>query len=116
MKIVTNVITGEVTHEPYTDEELAQIEASKPSEAELLTQWRNTCKIRRAALKLALDDAGLLSAVETAIQTAPKAMQIKWAEEESFKRLDSDLVNFAKTQLSMSDSEIDDLFKLAETK
>jgi hypothetical protein len=46
--IEKNVITGKVTKRPYTQEELANIEASKPTQEEL--GKRNLAKLRREAL------------------------------------------------------------------
>lgn len=83
---------------------------------EKLDEWRKNMSVRASAIRLALLEQDLLDEVETAIKSAPRAMQIKWEFEVTIKRLDSDLVNFAKSQLDMTDIQIDNLFELAKTK
>jgi hypothetical protein len=81
-----------------------------------IEQWRDKCTVTDVALRLALHEVGLLESVNNAVKTAPAPMQLMWDREILIRRNNVDLISFAKTQLSMADSEIDDLFKLAETK
>lgn len=109
-----NVETGEVVTRQMTEEEQAEYNARILTDAEKLQRWRESCEVTSEKFKLALADDGIYPTVITALESATLRMQIRFAEASSFKRLDADLVNFAKTTLNMADSEIDALFKSAE--
>jgi len=59
--------------------------------------------------RLALDDAGLLSTVETAIQNGPKAWQITWEYATEINRKDP-MINALATLLNLTSTQIDNLF------
>ena len=69
-------------------------------------------QVEMAQARLALLQAGLLSAVEAAIPNMGQAAQIEW-EYRSYVRRDNVLVNEVKTLLGWTDQQMDELFVLA---
>lgn len=68
--------------------------------------------VSRMQAKMALNNAGLLSSVESAVAVADVATQIYWAEASEFHRDHPTLI--AMTQaLGMSSDQVDDLFTAA---
>ena len=62
--------------------------------------------------RMALSDAGLLSAVETAIAAADEKTKVAWEYALEWRR-SSPMIAALSTALNMTDAEIDDLFKAA---
>ena len=83
-------------------------------EAQLLLSRRAAmvCTPRQASL--ALLQAGLLDTVETWIATQSRLVQIDWDRATEIRR-DWPLIANAATALGLTDTQIDDLFELAQT-
>lgn len=69
-------------------------------------------RITRRQGRLALLQAGLLDAVETAITQAPRAVQITWQDATEWWREDPMIATFA-TELGLSAEAVDSLFRAA---
>lgn len=70
--------------------------------------------VKMKQARLALLDAGHLTAVETAIASMSKAAQIEWEFSETVER-DSALVAAIATLIPLTDAEVDALFVTAST-
>jgi hypothetical protein len=70
--------------------------------------------VTNVQIKLALDQLGLLDAIEAYVAKAPRAVQIRWSEGRDFYRTDR-LIAAAASTLGKSDADVDDLFRLAAT-
>ena len=66
-------------------------------------------RLSRRQVRLALHNAGKLSAVETAINSAGPVAKITWEEAIEFER-DNPLVNAISSAIGMSSSEVDALW------
>lgn len=75
-------------------------------------QWRNRASCTPFQGRMALADAGLLSAVETAIAAADEKTKVAWEYALEWKR-SSPMIAALSTALNMTDTQIDDLFKAA---
>ncbi len=93
--------------------------ASLQAQIDAYTPPAPSASITRAQAKLALLQAGLLDAVQPAIDaitdsTQRRAAQIEWDDRLTFERTSGVLTNMA-TLLGMDGPQIDDLFALAAT-
>jgi len=80
--------------------------------AEELAAWRANVAVTRFQAKAAMLQAGLLSQVEALISEADPLTQLAW-QEAGFDR-SSDLVASLGAQLGLSETEVDDLFIVAQ--
>lgn len=87
-------------------------------QTDYLVGWRTTAECRMAQARLALRQSGLLTAVETAraAMTGEEKEQfdIVWEYGATVKRNDPWVASMSVT-LSLTDTQLDDLFKLAVT-
>lgn len=68
--------------------------------------------VTRRQAKRALLDAGLYSAAETAILSAGTAAVIDWQDADTFRR-DNPLIEAMRLALSLTHTQVDDLFRAA---
>jgi hypothetical protein len=84
-----------------------------------LEAWRNKTEVSMRQARLALLDVGLLSSVDEAIAGLPEpdktTVSIEW-EYSSIVDRASPWISAMAVALSMTEAEMDDLFKLAQTK
>jgi len=85
-----------------------QIDAAIPADLSIPL----TVSMRQA--RLALSQAGLLATVNTNMQSASEADQIEWEYATTVERYSPLVLNMA-TALSLTETQLDDLFKLAGT-
>ncbi|PWE32788.1 hypothetical protein DDZ14_08560 [Maritimibacter sp. 55A14] len=83
-----------------------------PDPAEALAAERAGMIVSKFQAKVALLQAGLLSQVETAIQSADAVTQLAWAEANEFHR-DSPAIAALSAAIGLSETEVDDLFRAA---
>lgn len=86
----------------YTPEELAA----------RTEQWRQSASCTPFQGRMALADAGLLAGVETAVAAADGKTKVAWEYALIWQR-NSPMISALATALSMTDEQIDDLFKAA---
>lgn len=86
----------------YTEEEIAS----------RLEQWRQSASCTPFQGRMALADANLLAGVETAVAAADEKTKVAWEYALIWQRNSPMIAAFA-TALSMTDAQIDDLFKAA---
>lgn len=75
-----------------------------------LVQWRSTASVSMASCRRVLLASGLLDTVNTAMASAPQEAQIQWEYEVNVRRTDP-LVTSMQAALSLTDAQVDDLFK-----
>jgi hypothetical protein len=68
--------------------------------------------VSRMQARIALHNAGLLTSVEAAVSAADPFVQIAWADAQEFRR-NSQTITTLAAALSMSDEQLDDLFRAA---
>ena len=102
-RIVINVMTGECTTVPLTQDELDAIAeaASAPVPVPAAVSMRQA--------RLALLGAGLLSQVEAAITAAGEAARIEWEYAATVER-NWPLVTALAAALGLTSSQVDELF------
>lgn len=77
---------------------------------------RGGMNISRFQLMAALDESGLLESAESVIH-GPSVLtvtRLAWTESQSFKR-NSPMITVLSNQLNLTDEQVDDLFRLAQT-
>lgn len=84
-------------------------------EAELLEEWRASATCTPRQLRLALNAVGLRDEVEEAVASASRDIKDMWDYSLVFERFDP-ILNSMANGLGMSDAQLDDIFKLAQTK
>ncbi len=80
--------------------------------ARRVAEKRSNMRVSRRQFKLALDAIGKLELVEAAMNVAPRAVQIHWAESIEHHRTHPLIASFAG-QLGFTDAEVDALFEAA---
>lgn len=107
--------------EPVVSAESVTFPAIDWTEAQIAEYEAQQLAARRAAMqctprqaRLALAQAGLLTAVEAWIATAPEATQIEWQYANEIRR-DWPPIAAAATALGLNEAQLDDLFSLAAT-
>ena len=84
--------------------------AATPDAATILADWRNGASCSRFQAKAALSDAGKLTAANTAVAASGNALiQMAWADAIVFRR-NSPSITAMATALSMTPTEVDNLF------
>lgn len=81
---------------------------------ELLAEWRNTAVVSRFQARAALLQSGLLEQVES-IMTDPETpaiTRLAWSDAQEFRRRSPTILALAPL-LNLSDTQLDDLFRLA---
>lgn len=81
-------------------------------EAKALVAWREQTTCTPFQGRMALSDAGLLACVETAIAAADEKTKVAWEYALEWKR-SSEMISSLATALSMTDEQVDNLFKAA---
>lgn len=79
-----------------------------------LNTWRQSASCTPFQGRVALSDAGILSQVEAAISSADEKTKVAWEYALEWKRMSPMIVALA-TALNMTDEEVDNLFKSAQT-
>lgn len=87
--------------------EMEEIEVEVPDFISIVPQT-----VTRRQAKLALYNAGKLSAAEAAVAAADMATKINWAEAGDFLRTDPLVIGIGAT-LGLTSNQIDDLFRAA---
>jgi len=87
---------------------------TSPTEAELLVMWRSSATCGALEMRRALRATGSLTAVTDYIATADELTQEAWQYATLFKRNDP-LVLGVQALLGKTDTEVDDIFRLAVT-
>ena len=108
---LTRVVNGQRAE--MSPDEVAEFEASRhigPEEA--LEQERAQMAATRYQAKAALHQAGLLVQVEALMESADPLNRFEWEEKPRFTRT-SPTLNWAASQLDLTDTEVDDLFRAA---
>lgn len=80
----------------------------------VLTEWRKTTSVTMRQARLALQQQGLLSTVQANIDLMPEDVQIEWEYALTVDR-GASLVSSLGQSLGLTDEQIDELFKLAQT-
>ena len=83
-----------------------------PTAAELLEAEREAMVCSRFQAKAALAAAGLLTAAEAAVAQADQIAQLAWSDAVEFRRNSPTILTLAPA-LSLTDEQIDDLFRAA---
>jgi len=91
----------------------AMLQANQPSEAEKLTQWRQTAKVDLYKLKIILDTMGDLETVEGIISEQPKEVQLAWENANTVRRNSPTVAGLAQA-MEYSDETLDTIFKQAD--
>lgn len=89
------------------------IEDWKESQKPSIEQWRNTFSIELYKLKIALENRGDLTAIETIIAGQPKQVQLAWANTPRVRR-DSPTVASLAIAMEYTPETLDQIFKEAE--
>lgn len=89
------------------------------SEYEVLAEeeyqiWLKTCTVSKFQAKVALYKMNLLSTVQAHMETVDDISKMAWADAQIFKR-SSPTMKALAVELGLSDTQLDDLFRLAET-
>jgi len=97
---------GTTSTREYTAEEATAWNAAR------LANERAGMKVSRLQAKIAMMQAGVLSAVEAAVAAADPAVQMAWADAIEFRRFSPTILALS-AQLGMTDTQLDDLFRAA---
>jgi len=97
---------GTTSTREYTAEEAMAWNAAR------LANERAGMKVSRLQAKIAMMQAGVLSAVEAAVAAADPAVQMAWADAIEFRRFSPTILALS-AQLGMTDTQLDDLFRAA---
>ncbi len=107
VEIFNRCVAGDFgTIAPYVD--------NSPTEAEMLVSWRASATCGALEMRRALRATGSLTAVTDYIATADELTQEAWQYATLFKRNDP-LVLGVQALLGKTDTEVDDIFRLAVT-
>jgi hypothetical protein len=101
-KIVVNVVTGEKSIVPLTEEEIAAIPNVTP---EIVVPY----SVSPRQVRLLLLQQNLLEDVETMILAQPKEIQIAWEYALEFRR-DDPLLNTLAANLNLTEQQLDEFF------
>ena len=99
--IQTNVV---VTEEAQTE----------PNEDQILAGWRAFATVTMRQARLALSQQGLLSTVQENVSQLPEDAQIEWEYAGQVER-QSSLMSTLGAALGLTEEQLDDLFRFAET-
>jgi len=83
-------------------------------EAERLESWRESAKVSAFQAKTALLQAGYWEDVETLLQGADPITRLAWDTAQHFRRRSPSVLEIAEA-LSLTEEQLDDLFKFAAT-
>lgn len=101
-----------------TDTQIIQgwnvIDLSASEQTEFLTAWRTNISSTMRQARLALKQQGLLATVQSNIDTLTEDSQIEW-EYAAIVERNSPLVTSLGGALGLTETQVDDLFKLAIT-
>lgn len=86
--------------------------ASLPPALDPLASERADMRVSRLQAKIAMMQAGVLSAVETAVAAADPAVQMAWADAIEFRRFSPTILALS-AQIGLTDTQLDDLFRAA---
>lgn len=89
-------------------------EVAAEQAAQALADEREAMRVSRFQARAALYGAGLLTTADAAIQAADEVAKLAWADAQEFRR-NSPLVAAIAAQLSLTDEQLDDLFRTAAT-
>jgi hypothetical protein len=99
----------------YAAADATAVAYTGPTLAEVaLTNERGGMVVSRFQARAALLQSGLLATAETAIQSGDALTQMVWADAQEFRRSSPTVAAIASV-LSLTETEIDDLFRLAIT-
>lgn len=88
------------------------IPRAQPTPEALLAAERATMVASRFQARAALHHAGLLAAIEAAVQGANPIVRIAWADAQEWRR-DSPTLTALAAQIGLPEGQIDDLFRAA---
>lgn len=98
----------------YTYRDWEVVDKSPAEQTEYLEEWRLTLSSTMRQARLALKQQGLLANVQSNINALPEESQIEW-EYGSVVERNSPLVASLGAALGLTETQLDDLFKLAVT-
>lgn len=87
---------------------------AEPTEDQILSGWRAFSTVTMRQARLALSQQGLLTTVQENVSQLPEAAQIEWEYAGQVER-QSSLVSTLGAALGLTEEQLDDLFRLAET-
>ena len=90
------------------------LDMTTQEQADYLVFWRDNIKSTMRQARLALKQQGLLATVQSNIDALPEESQIEW-EYASYVERSSPLVASLGAALGLTETQLDDLFKLAIT-
>lgn len=78
-----------------------------------LYHWRQNCKVSNFQAKAALLEVGLLDSAEDAVSSLGGKVKLSWDLSPTWSRTSKEIISIGEA-LGLSDTDIDNLFKLAE--
>lgn len=108
MPNAVNIMTGEVTLDP------GYVAPSFPPPEQPLEAWRDVQVVSAFQAKAALLHFGMLDAAKAAVAASPLLVQLAFAEATEFRRRSPMMLSLAPA-LSLTDTQLDDLFRYAAT-
>lgn len=109
--MATRIVNGRRVD--LTPQELAAIEASRPSAADQLAEWRASVTVSKIGLMRALKEAELWTTLVGMIGAASQDVQDEWNLATEIPRGDDTVAAFAAAR-SMTDAQVDALFRRAK--
>lgn len=91
---------------------LGSVEEISVEESQLL-KWRQTCKVSNFQAKAALLESDLLEPAEAIVNILGGKVKLSWDLEPTWSRTSKEIISIGEA-LGLSDTDIDNLFKLAE--
>lgn len=82
-------------------------------EESALLLWRQTCKVSNFQAKAALLESDLLEPAEAIVNILGGKVKLSWDLEPTWSRTSKEIISIGEA-LGLSDTDIDNLFKLAE--